>query len=975
MQSALGKFARCRVFACHLHFAARLFLASAVVLAGSALCGLSSAAAAAEEPPLRQQIDQRIAARSPEPLRICSDPVFLRRVYLDLIGRIPTVAEARRFLADSAADKRERLVDDLLGRPEHARHLAITFDVMLMERRADKQVKTPQWRAYLWRAFRENRPWNELAAEIVAADGTDDQTRPALRFLADRDAEPNLMTRDIGRKFFGMDLQCCQCHDHPLVDAYRQADYYGIYAFVQRTFVFTDAKKKVFLAERAEGDTGFTSVFTGEQNQTRPRLPGESALAEPVILADRAYTVFPDKNVRPVPRYSRRQKLAELLRQGTNAMFRKNIVNRLWAIMMGRGLVEPLDMIHRDNPGADPELLELLAEQFARHGFDVRWFLRELALSKTYQRAFDIPPLPLQWQPAWETWVRRAEQSRAVVAEAEKQWAQALQSEAKAEEALQKAEARWAESLKAFNEANKKVAEAWKNLRAARAKLDPVETQLASRRQLLPLLQEAQAKAAEALAKVPDDALQKAVTALKARLDKLNAEIKQLEGQKTKLVGPVQQANAALTAAREAAEPAARRLEEAQRAIAQAQIPVAEARRQRMLAERRWTDAVRQADRHESLAEVFRAMLQVAELEARRDALTRQVAEADAQLAKAQQALVAARNNAGEVEGMRSRAESELTAAENALAGHREAIEELKRAAETVRIVGARLNGDAELLEIRKRLEGRIAALAAEDAELEKTVQQKRAALEKRVAQLTAARREVERQATLVRGLEQKRGELRRQSEQLQQDLTAARAQAERLRDEWPERLASGFAASSLVPLTPEQFAWSVLTATGQLELQFPAARKEADKQVPAAPDGTRTPEQQRRWEEAFERFVYDRLWGNEATFVRLFGHGPGQPQRDFFATVDQALFFENAPTVTAWLNPAGQNLTARLVKLDSPESVAEELFLAVLSRFPTPEEVGFVREYLQQRQSDKAAACRELGWALITSAEFRFRY
>src|SRR5688572_33474647 len=99
---------------------------------------------------------------------------------------------------------------------------------------------------------------------MVAADGADASLRPAARFVLDRDAEPNLVTRDIGRLVFGMDLQCCQCHDHPLIDDYYQDDYYGLFAFVQRTSLFTDAKTKVVqLGEIADGEASFKSVFTG----------------------------------------------------------------------------------------------------------------------------------------------------------------------------------------------------------------------------------------------------------------------------------------------------------------------------------------------------------------------------------------------------------------------------------------------------------------------------------------------------------------------------------------------------------------------------------------------------------------------------------------------------------------------------------------------------------------------------------------
>src|SRR5208283_1027841 len=125
--------------------------------------------------PLHDRIDQAIAAGNPDfnaqAAPLSSDAEFLRRVYLDLAGTIPTTAEARAFLADTAPDKREKLIDRLLAGPEHVRHLQNVFDVMLMERRAGKLVPQAQWQEYLRKSFEENKPWDQLVREILSADG------------------------------------------------------------------------------------------------------------------------------------------------------------------------------------------------------------------------------------------------------------------------------------------------------------------------------------------------------------------------------------------------------------------------------------------------------------------------------------------------------------------------------------------------------------------------------------------------------------------------------------------------------------------------------------------------------------------------------------------------------------------------------------------------------------------------------------
>jgi hypothetical protein len=348
--------------------------------------------------PLHDRIDQLIAAGKPDfdkqAAPLASDAEFLRRIYLDLTGTIPTPDAAHTFLRDSSSDKRTRLIDKLLASPEHARHMATVFDVMLMERRADKHVPRAQWLEFLRSSFAANKPWDQLVREMLSADGTDPKTRPAAKFLLDREAEPNLLTRDISRLLLGMNLQCCQCHDHPLVDDYKQEQYYGIYAFLNRSFLFTDNAKSVVLAEKAEGEVTFQSVFDPAKvtKTTGSRLPGGKPVVEVKFDKGKEYEVAPANGVRPVPKFSRRAQLAPQVAAADDVPFRRNAANRLWALMMGRGLVHPLDMDHSANPPSHPELLALLADELATLKFDIRAFLRELALSKTYQRSSEVPP-------------------------------------------------------------------------------------------------------------------------------------------------------------------------------------------------------------------------------------------------------------------------------------------------------------------------------------------------------------------------------------------------------------------------------------------------------------------------------------------------------------------------------------------------------------------------------------------------------
>jgi hypothetical protein len=286
------------------------------------------------------------------------------------------------------------LIDRLLASPAFPRRMQYFFDVMLQERRGDKHVPAAQWQEYLLVSFAENKPYDQLAREILAADGKDPQFRAPAKFYLERDAEPNLLTRDVGRLFLGRDMQCAQCHDHPLIDGYKQAHYYGLFSFLSRSYIFTDAKAKIsFLAEKGEGGVEFKSVFDPDKktHQAGPRIIDGSVLEEPQFAKGQEHYIKPDKAVAAVPRYSRRAQLARMATDGTAPDFNRNIANRLWALLIGRGLVHPVEMHHPDNPPSHPELLDLLSEQIVAMNFDMKTFLREIALTRTYQRSSELP--------------------------------------------------------------------------------------------------------------------------------------------------------------------------------------------------------------------------------------------------------------------------------------------------------------------------------------------------------------------------------------------------------------------------------------------------------------------------------------------------------------------------------------------------------------------------------------------------------
>jgi len=357
---------------------------------------LSAGGFAAE--PLHARIDALIAAGHPnyakEAAPVAGDAEFVRRIYLDLAGTIPSAAEARAFLDDTSPGKRATLIDALLAAPGYARRMAQVFDVVLMERRPDAKVPRAAWDDYLRTTFAKNTPYDVFVRELLSADGTDPKTRPAAKFFLDRNLEPNLVTRDLGRVFLGRNLTCAQCHDHPHVGDYKQADYYGLLAFVNRSFLFPNATAATaVIAEKADGDVTFVSVFdkTKAVGATGPRMPGAKPLDEPKFDKGKEYTTAPAKDVKPVPAYSRRARLAAAVTSPDNPAFARTAANRLWAQLLGRGLVNPVENDHPGNPPSHPELLDLLTKEFAASQYDVKWLVREIVLSRTYQRASEVP--------------------------------------------------------------------------------------------------------------------------------------------------------------------------------------------------------------------------------------------------------------------------------------------------------------------------------------------------------------------------------------------------------------------------------------------------------------------------------------------------------------------------------------------------------------------------------------------------------
>jgi predicted secreted protein len=351
------------------------------------------ASAADEASSLYVRIDQLSEARAGGPLAAqASDVEFLRRVYLDLAGRVPAVDEARAFLADTAADKREKLIDALLASDNHVRRMTQVFNVMLMERLGDHA----DWQKFLHESFQTNKPWDQLVREILNPNPDDEATRGSalwytkrLEHYGENPVDIPGLVRDVGRHFLGIDVQCAQCHDHLFVEEYKQEFYQGLFAFVGQATIRQDVKFPAIGLTPVSKKVEFMSVFVQKPLAVGPKLPGGPEVEIPTFDKGQEFEQPPDKKTKfpGVPKFNTLKILAEQLPRPENSLFTRNIANRLWWLMMGRGIVHPLDLHHAGNPPSHPELLNLLASELAAHQFDMRWLIREIALSQTYQRS------------------------------------------------------------------------------------------------------------------------------------------------------------------------------------------------------------------------------------------------------------------------------------------------------------------------------------------------------------------------------------------------------------------------------------------------------------------------------------------------------------------------------------------------------------------------------------------------------------
>ncbi len=324
-------------------------------------------AAIARMPAARNFIDDQVFRKlrsiGMPPSDVCDDSTFIRRVTVDIAGRIPTAKETEQFLSDASTGKREALVDHLLASTDYADYFANKWAALLRNKRKDAKYTNGTFAFYDWvrDSLMENKPYDAFVRELLTASGEISQNPPVAWYRQVRETTTQL--EDTAQLFLGMRLQCAQCHHHPY-EKWSQQDYYRFAAFFSR------------VGRKGGRESGEEIIFhkrgKPEATNKKTKLP-----EPPAGLGAPLAEISSDDDPRST--------LAAWMTSPKNPYFAKAVVNRYWKHFFNRGLVEPEDDMRETNPPTNPELLQALADSFVKSGYDLKALIRNITTSSTYQ--------------------------------------------------------------------------------------------------------------------------------------------------------------------------------------------------------------------------------------------------------------------------------------------------------------------------------------------------------------------------------------------------------------------------------------------------------------------------------------------------------------------------------------------------------------------------------------------------------------
>lgn len=309
-----------------------------------------------------------------EPSPLADDAEWLRRVYLDVVGHIPPVDVAEKFLADRDVRKREKLLDTLLDDPAYVRNWTVVWTNLLIGRSDSRDVNRPALQKFLRESFAKNRPWNEMVAEFISAEGSFDQNGATNFLLAHLNNQAVPATAITAKIFLGRQIGCTQCHDHPFND-WKQDAFWSFNSFFHQT--------KVARVDRSDGTGKMRSQASALETK---HVGGPTTYETRRGLMLATYPKFEGTAISDDADTNRRNELAKLMTAGDKPQVAEAFVNRMWDHFFGYGFTRPVDDMGPHNPPSHPELLDHLAREFVGSGYDCKQLIRWVCLSDAYQR-------------------------------------------------------------------------------------------------------------------------------------------------------------------------------------------------------------------------------------------------------------------------------------------------------------------------------------------------------------------------------------------------------------------------------------------------------------------------------------------------------------------------------------------------------------------------------------------------------------
>ena len=319
--------------------------------------------------PRNNYIDDHVLAKwkslNIQPSGEISDATFMRRAFLDAAGILPTAEEVERFLADKSSDRRAKLIDALLEREEYVDYWAYKWsDLLLVSSRKLRPAATRAFYNWIRESVQQNKPWDQFARDIFTSSGSTRQNGALNYYVLHKD--PIELTENVTQAFLGQRLTCARCHNHPL-EKWTQKQYYQMANLFSRVGIKNgDDPAESIIFAKASGDINHPRLL---RPMTPTPLDGESMPLD--VETDR------------------RIHFAKWLTSPKNDMFARNVVNRVWGTIMGKGLADPIDDVRATNPASNEELFKAVSKDFVEHGYDIKRLIRTIMNSAAYQRSAD----------------------------------------------------------------------------------------------------------------------------------------------------------------------------------------------------------------------------------------------------------------------------------------------------------------------------------------------------------------------------------------------------------------------------------------------------------------------------------------------------------------------------------------------------------------------------------------------------------